>query len=232
MNTEDDAAVLIAENLRRLRESRGLKQEEVATLMNARLGIRDGDEDDKKRKKGWYQSTLYKIENVPPQRKISFREGVLLADIYGVPADALLRPNGSEDEQWAAISEAAAEVDRGIYSLDGLLSWAIQRSRALERVLKTVPRDSMPLDSERVLANSAPELLEAMKVLQRAIQKHGEVRQPVKTVGGVSYTTEDGITGVIGNDGMTLEYDTDEWNAWENGELDEKPTPTHSYKSR
>lgn len=225
MTTEDDTASLIAQNLRTLRELRGLKQDEVAAAMNQRLGIRPGEDGDQKRKRAWYQSTVYKIENIPPTRKISFREGVLLSEIYGVSPDALLRPSGSEDDQWEAIAEAAADIDRGIYDLDRVLRWAIQRSHALKRVLRVVPREALPLESERALVNAAPELLEAMIALQNAIKKYGDVREPLKREGGAKVYSSENTVNLADEHGVWRDYDKEEFEAWERGERATMPDP-------
>lgn len=225
MTTEVATASLIAQNLRTLRELRGLKQDEVAAAMNERLGIRPGEDGDQKRGKAWYQSTVYKIESLPPTRKVSFREGVLLAEIYGVSPDALLRPSGSKDDQWEAIAEAAAEIDEGIRTLHEVLAWTMQRSLRLERVLRVVPREALPLESQRALVNAAPELLEAMTALQNAIKKYGEVREPVKRDGGAKVYTSENTKNAADEHGVFHDYDLDEYEAWERGERATMPAP-------
>jgi transcriptional regulator with XRE-family HTH domain len=174
VKNDDPTSILIARNLRLLREERGLKQEEVAAEMNKRLKIDEasnGDEGDDKKPRQWYQSTVYKVEQIPPSRRISFTEGVMLAEIYGATAEALLRPLGDDDEGWQEIRNAAREVDEAVDNLGEVLGWVLSRARTLDRVVKAMPPTSMPLDSAKVLGVLDPSILSAMQELQNAIQK-------------------------------------------------------------
>ncbi len=210
----NEAANTIARNLRTLRERAGMKQEDLAAAMTAR-GF------------AMYQSTIYKLENIPPARKVSFSEGVAFAEVLGVSPDALLAPLGDEDELWERIKTAAIAVDEAVSSLAGSLSASIQKSQALAALLRSVPVSSLPLDREHVLVNGSPKLLAAMQELEVAIRKHGAVRASPHDLKVMPSRTSDNTINAQGEDGEFHDFDLDEWNAWIAGERKAHPEPLH-----
>lgn len=114
-----EAAERLGENVRAIREARGLSQDDLAREMTDR---------------GWqyYQSTVYKIEH--GERKVSFGEAADLAAILGTSLDRFAW-TGAEANEQAMVNDAVATL-RGRWEEAAGAASALLAARArAERIL-------------------------------------------------------------------------------------------------
>lgn len=116
----------LAGNVRRLRDRKGLSQEQLADEMTGRG-------------RKWHQNTVYRIE-VGKQKDISHGEAITLAGILGVPVDVLTRP-GPEAAEISLVDQAAVSLRRNwansATAIDGLLAAREEAGKAARQAQRS-----------------------------------------------------------------------------------------------
>ena len=155
-------AQTIAANLHRLRRRANLTQAELAQRM-AEAGH-----------SAWVQSTVYKAENAEkPGRKISFEEGLALAEILDASPSALAAPLDLNDEGWREFQEAGYDLSRAVKTLTNVLAWTRVRMDRVDALARRRSAENEPVEKSDLMANTRPEIRLPLVALEAALERFG-----------------------------------------------------------